>query len=204
MNNKLTTYDGLDNQFIKGWNSSTLFSKLAVSGAQHAWTAINGGYAVEISIPWSQLGITPAAGRNIGFDIGNDDDDNGGDRDAQAVWQGSINNYQNTSAFGTLVLESSATALTNNLIAQSLRTTSIGETSMQVMPNPVINGSATVIITGSSETGTVKVFDMAGHLVYVTKGQVRIPLHLQGLSKGMYLIRFENGDKVINKKLLIK
>jgi hypothetical protein len=203
-NNKLTTYDGNDNQFIKGWNSGTLFSKVGVNGAQHAWAAINGGYAIEISIPWSQLGITPAAGRNIGFDIGNDDDDNGGDRDAQAVWQGTINNYQNTSGFGTLVLESTATALTNNLIEQSLRTTTIGETSMQVVPNPVSNGNATVIVTGTSETGTVKVFDMAGHLVFITKGQVRIPLHLQALPKGLYMVRYENGKKLINQKLLIK
>jgi hypothetical protein len=202
-NNKLTTYDGLDNQFIKGWNSSTLFSKVAVSGVQHAWAAISGGYAIEISIPWSQLGITPAAGRQIGFDIGNDDDDNGGDRDAQAVWQGTINNYQNTAVFGTLALESTSPALVNNLIEQSLRIVT-DENSMQVVPNPVSTGSATVLISGTSETGTVKVFDMAGHLVYTTRGQLRIPLHLQSLSKGLYMVRFESSTRLINKQLLIK
>ncbi|WP_315822687.1 sugar-binding protein [Paraflavitalea speifideaquila] len=168
-NNKLTTYDGNDNQFIKGWNSSSLFSKVAVSGVQHAWAAISGGYAIEISIPWSQLGITPAAGRQIGFDIGNDDDDNSGDRDAQAVWQGTINNYQNTAAFGTLVLESNAPARVSNQIVQNLRIVT-DVSSMQVVPNPVSTGSATVLIQGTSETGTVKVFDMAGRLVYTTRG----------------------------------
>ncbi|HEY8893380.1 MAG TPA: sugar-binding protein, partial [Niastella sp.] len=202
-NNKLTTYDGSDNQFIKGWNSSSLFSKVAVSGVQHAWAAISGGYAIEISIPWSQLGISPAAGRQIGFDIGNDDDDNGGDRDAQAVWQGTINNYQNTAAFGTLVLESTSGALVNNLIEQSLRMAT-DENSMQVVPNPVSTGSATVLISGTSEPGTVKVFDMAGHLVYTARGQLRIPLHLQSLSKGIYTVRFESRTRLINKQLLIK
>ncbi|HEY9044480.1 MAG TPA: sugar-binding protein, partial [Ohtaekwangia sp.] len=36
-NNKLSTYDGRDNQFIKGYNNSTLFAKLSVTGVQHAW-----------------------------------------------------------------------------------------------------------------------------------------------------------------------
>jgi hypothetical protein len=198
-NNKLTTYDGSDNQFIKAWNSSSLFSKVAVSGVQHAWAAISGGYAIEISIPWSQLGISPAAGRQIGFDIGNDDDDNGGDRDAQAVWQGTINNWQNTAAFGTLVLESNAPAR----MAQNLHIVT-DPNKMQVLPNPVTAGTATVLIAGASETGTVKVFDMAGRLVYSTMGQSRITLYLQSLSKGLYTVRFENKTLLINQQLLIK
>jgi hypothetical protein len=201
-NNKLTTYDGYDNQFIKAWNSSTLFSKVAVNGVQHAWAAISGGYSIEISIPWSQLGITPAAGRQIGFDMANDDDDNGGDRDAQAVWQGTINNYQNTSAFGTLALENSAARLANDPVEQNLRlATTPG---MQVMPNPVSNGNATVLLSGITEKGTIKVFDMAGHLVYTTNGRVSIPLYLQSLSKGIYMVRFESGARTLNKKILIK
>lgn len=195
-NNKLTTYDGNDNQFIKAWNNSSLFSKIAVNGVQHAWAAIPGGYSIEISIPWSQLGISPTVGKQIGFDIANDDDDNGGDRDAQAVWQGTINNYQNTSAFGTLTLES--TAPVNNRIATT------GASAMQITPNPVSNGSAIVLLSGITEKGTIKVFDLAGHLVYTTNGQTRIPLYLQSLSKGIYLVRFESGARLINKQLLIK
>ena len=200
-NNKGTTYDNFDNQFIKAWNNGSLFSKVGVNGVQHAWAAISGGYAIELSIPWSQLGITPTAGKQIGFDIANDDDDNGGDRDAQAVWMGTIDNYQSTSAFGTLTLESTANALVNNLIEQSLRGSN---QNMQVVPNPVSNGNATAIISGVNETGTIKVFDLAGHLVYTTKGQLRIPLSLQTLPKGLYMVRFESGTRLINKKLLIK
>ena len=58
-NNKLSTYDGFDNQFIKAWNNSSLFSKTGINGVQHAWAAISGGYAIELSIPWSQLGYYP-------------------------------------------------------------------------------------------------------------------------------------------------
>ena len=203
-NNKGATYDGNDNQFIKGWNSSTIFSKVAVNGVQHAWAAISGGYTIELSIPWSQLGITPAAGKQIGFDKANDDDDNGGDRDAQGVWKGTVNNYQSTAAFGTLVLDNIAPTLVNNLVEQSLGTASTSETGIQVIPNPVSNGSATVVVWGTSETGTINIFDMAGHLVYTTKGALRIPLHLQALPKGLYMVRYESGTRLINKKLLVK
>jgi hypothetical protein len=75
---------------------------------------------------------------------------------------------------------------------------------MQEVPNPVSNGNATAIISGGSETGTIKVFDLAGHLVYTAKGQLRIPLYLQTLPKGLYMVRFESGARLINKKLLIK
>jgi len=115
---------------------------------------------------------------------------------------GTINNYQNTSAFGTLTLESTANALVNNLVTQSLRVDN--EKNMQIVPNPVSNGTATAIISGGSETGTVRVFDLAGHLVYTAKGQLRIPLYLQNLPKGLYMVRFESDTRLINKKLLIK
>jgi hypothetical protein len=60
------------------------------------------------------------------------------------------------------------------------------------------------MVSGTSETGTIKVFDMAGHLVYTTQGGLRIPLQLQALPKGLYMVRYESGTRLINKKLLIK
>src|SRR5207253_9400462 len=77
-NNKLTTYDGRDNQIIKNYNKSTVFTKVAVTGLQHAWAAVTGGYSVELAIPWTQLGFSgaPAAATKVGFDVAYDDDDN--------------------------------------------------------------------------------------------------------------------------------
>lgn len=103
-NNKGTTYDSFDRQFVKGYNDTTLGGIGSQTGVTHAWAAVNGGYSVEMAIPWSNLGVTPASGLTIGFDVGNNDDDNAGARDAQAVWWGNINDYNNTSAFGSLVL----------------------------------------------------------------------------------------------------
>src|SRR5688572_16178681 len=99
-----TVYDSFDRQFVKGYNDSGLSSIGSTTGVVHAWAAITGGYSVELAIPWSNLGVTPTPGLMIGLDVGNNDDDNAGTRDAQAVWWGTVNNYNNTSAFGHLNL----------------------------------------------------------------------------------------------------
>ena len=98
-NNKGSTYDSFDRQFTQGYNDTALGGSGSQTGVAHAWAAITGGYSVELAIPWSNLGITPTAGMLIGFDVGYNDDDNAGTRDSQAVWWGTINNYNNTSAF---------------------------------------------------------------------------------------------------------
>ena len=103
-NNGGTTYDSFDRQFVKGYNDSTLGGIGSTTGVTHAWAAVSGGYSVEMAIPWSNLGVTPTPGMLIGFDIGNNDDDNAGTREHQSVWWGNSNNYNNTSAFGDLLL----------------------------------------------------------------------------------------------------
>jgi hypothetical protein len=111
-NNKGTTYDSFDRQFVKGYNDTALGGIGSQTGVAHAWAAVTGGYSVELAIPWSNLGVTPTAGMTIGFDVGYNDDDNAGARDAQAVWWGNINDYNNTSAFGSLVLQPSGATVT--------------------------------------------------------------------------------------------
>ena len=102
--NHATPYDSFDRQFIKGYKDSSLFSKGSAAGVLHAWAPISGGYTVELAIPWANLGVTPTAGLTMGFDVGYNDDDSGGGRDGQAMWNGTANNWQNTSAFGHVKL----------------------------------------------------------------------------------------------------
>jgi polygalacturonase len=101
-----TIYDATDLQLIKGYNDAALYAAMNnnTSGVLHNWAAVSGGYTVELAIPWSKLGVTPTANMTIGFDIGVNDDDNGSARDAQMMWNGTSNNYRNTSAFGHTVL----------------------------------------------------------------------------------------------------
>ncbi|REE87479.1 parallel beta-helix repeat protein [Paenibacillus taihuensis] len=106
-NNHGTTYDSSDRQFVKGYNDNALAAIGSTTGVLHGWSAITGGYSVEYAIPWSNLGVTPSANMQIGFDIGNNDDDNAGTRDGQLMWNGNLNNSADTSAFGHLTLSSS-------------------------------------------------------------------------------------------------
>ncbi|QJC51548.1 hypothetical protein HGI30_08280 [Paenibacillus albicereus] len=104
--NQGVVYDAFDRQFIKGWNDSSLFeARSLTSGVLHAWSATTAGYSVELAIPWSSLGVTPTAGMTIGFDVANNDEDDGNGRQSQTVWAGTADNWTNTSAFGELRLQ---------------------------------------------------------------------------------------------------
>ncbi|MCM3746596.1 fibronectin type III domain-containing protein [Paenibacillus pasadenensis] len=104
--NRGTVYDSFDRQFIKGWNDSSLFeARSLTSGVLHAWSATTAGYSVELAIPWSSLGITPSAGMTIGFDVANNDEDDGNGRQSQTVWAGTADNWTNTFSFGELYLQ---------------------------------------------------------------------------------------------------
>ncbi|NOZ51425.1 MAG: DNRLRE domain-containing protein, partial [Chloroflexi bacterium] len=62
------------------------------------------GYTIELAIPRSQLGGTVLqAGAVLGFNLGLNDDDNGGSRDSALVWQGR-STYAEAEAFADLVL----------------------------------------------------------------------------------------------------
>ena len=100
--NKATAYDSQDRQFVKGWNDERILG-MNTTGVLHGWAAITGGYTVELAIPWSNLGVTPSAKMTIGFDIGNNSDGPCG-RNTPLMWHGTDQNWQDTSAFGDLVL----------------------------------------------------------------------------------------------------
>jgi hypothetical protein len=203
--NKLSTYDGYDNQIIKGYNNSSVFTKLSIAGLQHATTTIPGGYTVELAIPWSQLGITaPTSGTNLGFDIGYDDDDNGGARDGQAVWNGTSNNYQNTSGFGTLTLNSGSGA---RLADEVL--TSTGMSNIDVYPNPVTDGTINVTLPmeWNADKVQVVVHDIAGDSVKTNLELIsnhQFQLYISTLKAGVYFMQIANDDKVVTKKFIVQ
>jgi uncharacterized protein YjdB len=185
-NNKLGSYDGADNQIIKNFNKSTVSTKVAISGLQHAWAAISGGYSVEMAIPWSQLGINaPAAGTTIGFDLGYDDDDNGADRDGQAVWNGTVNNYASTAAFGSLVLSST----TSRGALASKEVTAAGEPSVSCWPS-IVERELNVRTDGSYTTVTV--YDLLGRVQHhddTIAGKTSLTLNLGKLTSGAHLVK---------------
>ncbi|OAS18697.1 sugar-binding protein [Paenibacillus oryzisoli] len=111
--NHSVTYDVYDWQFRKGYNDTVLWeSQNETAGVLHGWSNVTGGYTVEMAIPWENLGVVPSAGVSIGFDIANNDDDNGGIREGQRVWAGIADNYKNTLSFGDLILSATTVGTT--------------------------------------------------------------------------------------------
>jgi len=167
-------------QFIKTYNSSNT-------------AIINGGYSVEFAIPWSQLGITPSAGLAIGFDAGYDDDDNGGARDGQAVWYGTVDDYQSVANYGTIVLNATASA--------KMAKSAVHLYELLISPNPAVNGQTKITTPGN---GYIMIYDMSGKQVYSTKAQSVMNLQLQYLAKGMYIVKYVNGEEIQTKSLLLQ
>jgi len=210
-NNKLTTYDGKDNQIIKAYNVSTVFTQFALSGLQHAWAPIAGGYSVEIAIPWSQLGITaPAAGTTIGFDIANDDDDTGSGRQNQVVWNGTINNYQNTSAFGTLTLSSTVANGPAARVALPFtqQSSSQQKDDIILLPNPVTaGGHFTIQALGWEGKAAITISNFSGSIVQKGEGKIensQLNIEVPKLATGIYLLQLRNGTQLVAKKFLVK
>src|SRR5688572_15583777 len=165
-----TVYDSFDRQFVKGYNDTGLSSIGSTTGVVHAWAPITGGYSVELAIPWSNLGVTPTAGLMMGFDIGNNDDDNAGTRDSQRVWWGDINNYNNTANFGHVNLLS-AGGVTNTPTRTATRTnTPIGPTNT---PTRTATAPAGGTVNVNFQIGTDPAFSgylIDGGAVYGSRG----------------------------------
>lgn len=168
-NNGGTAYGTNDRQFAKEWNSTTIWEKTGkTTNVLHAWTNTANGYAVELRIPWSNIGITnPGVGFTIGFDAASDDDDNGAARESQQMWSGDNDNWQYPRNFGDLVLVSSDTQAPSapaNLAASgitqstltlnwSASTDNIGVTGYDVYRNGTKLNSALVTTTNYSVSG---------------------------------------------------
>ena len=81
--------------------------------ARVATRAREGGYTLELRVPWEAVRVRPAQGVRVGFDLHlTDADAPGPSRDAKLVWAGAPGDqaYQTPSAFGLLTLGGPASA----------------------------------------------------------------------------------------------
>jgi hypothetical protein len=112
-NSKGSAYDHVDDfQLAFRWNDATVKtgtnSVVNTTGIVFNMYASGSGYKLEASIPWSTLGITPATGKIIGFDVAVDDDDNAGARDAQlSSFATNGTGWTNPSIFGSVPMTNS-------------------------------------------------------------------------------------------------
>jgi hypothetical protein len=105
-NSKSNVYGDNDYQFHFDWDSTapTLGESHhnQTAGVQYAFARRDNGYRLEVKLPWSTLGVTPAPGKRIGLDVQVNDDDDGGDRDTKLMWHAQRDTaWQQPSVFGT-------------------------------------------------------------------------------------------------------
>jgi len=96
-NSKDTSYDGVnDYQYGFRWNDGTIHlgsnSASNTTGIVFTIADTANGYTLEVSIPWSTLGVTAAQGNLIGTDVQANDDDDGGSRDGKKAWYATNDN----------------------------------------------------------------------------------------------------------------
>lgn len=105
-NTKATTYGTNDHSFGFVYNNPLFYvGPGRNTGAKFKQGLKNGGYIIEVSIPWSTLGGSPAYGDFIGIEVMVNDDDDGGDRDSKIAWTDATDrSWGNPSLFGTAKL----------------------------------------------------------------------------------------------------
>ncbi|MCC5021831.1 MAG: hypothetical protein J6386_03080 [Candidatus Synoicihabitans palmerolidicus] len=124
-----SSYDSDDRQVTKGYDDSALGGIGSHTGIVHATTAIIGGYTVEIAIPWTNLNLTPTGGTSVlGFDVGINDDGDGGNRDNQLMWTGTFYNSSTTEDFGDLFISDETVGTTPPTAPSSLTGTTVSAT----------------------------------------------------------------------------
>lgn len=105
-NDKAGAYGADDYQYTFVYNDAPTVNEsqhAAIAGVSYAESVTASGYIVEVSIPWTTLGGgAPSATDEIGFDVKINDDDGGGGRDHELAWEdGTFNQWNNPSLFGT-------------------------------------------------------------------------------------------------------
>lgn len=109
-NSKGTQYDGAnDFQWIFGLANGDVHvgarSAARTTGIQHVVKTWNGGYRMEIAIPWSTIGTNPMPGGLVGIDVHINDDDDGGNREGKLATFATVDDaWDKPSSFGTVAL----------------------------------------------------------------------------------------------------
>jgi hypothetical protein len=206
-NDKAVSYDVNDHQYILRWNDATVYEYhngttiLNPVGVTSSQGANVGGYLKEIKITWSAIGVTPAQGKLIGFDLLADDDDDGGAGDAIISWFAQATTSSNDpSTFGTIKLDNtSCGGVTTGLIKDK------NKNFIAIYPNPfnpnfTIQISSEIIITNA----VMKIFDVCGKEVKAISISNNETIIDRGdLSNGIYFYNIINNNESIAKGKLV-
>lgn len=171
--NKGSTYDNFDIQLIQAVGSNVLWTSRPVLGTSKAIALIDGGYSMEMAIPWGIINKTSVlTGSEIGFDIAYNDNDTG-NRDGATTWNGDGDNFFNTSKFDDLLFLAGTPAT----IAVSKLQLDIQELSIDPAKTKKIIATVSPInasnknVTWTSANTSIATVDQNGLVSALTPGQ---------------------------------
>ena len=168
-NSRDSTYGANDFHYILGWNDDNVVEAIrgATDGVETAFADTDEGYRLEVAIPWTTLGVSPADTARLGVDVHVNDDDAGGARDSKITWQAQ-QDEPSPSQFGEAVLQS-------------------------VAPPPGIASTATAItIDGTAEAAwdDVALYDVANVVKPTVTDSTDLSARWQALWDSTYLYFF--------------
>ncbi|MCF8413705.1 MAG: T9SS type A sorting domain-containing protein [Melioribacteraceae bacterium] len=213
-NSKGTSYDGVnDFQFGFRWDDENINfgnnSLNRTTGIEFITYKTQIGYNLEAKIPWATIGVTPQTNSRIGFDVGVDDDDNGGDREcAIASIFTADNAWNNPSVFGSIQLVR-PTGIEDNYGRENSFPTEFKLS--KNYPNPF--NPVTTISYSLPENVDVNlaVYDLNGRLVKTlidksqSAGNYNITWNALHESSGVYFFKISAGKfSAIQKCILLK
>ncbi|MFA6923363.1 MAG: sugar-binding protein [Bacteroidales bacterium] len=209
-NNDKTTgdYDANDHQYIIRWNDATAYeyhnatTTLNPVGFTFSQGANTGGYLMELKITWIAIGVTPASGKLIGFDMLADDDDDGGAADASMSWFMQPTSSHETSSFGTIELSGTSCVETpTGIINEEMNNATM------IYPNP-FNTFFTLKISDATilKNAEMKIYDVCGKEVKsVSISSNETTINRGELQNGIYFYSvINNNEKITNGKIVVQ
>lgn len=174
-NDKATSYDANDFQFVIRYDASSILEghDKAVTGIAAKSNTTSNGYTIEVSIPWSTIGVTPSSDKILGMDFHVNDSDVSL-RDGKVTWFATEDvSYSDPSAFGIARLE--ADVITSSINKK--------EEGFQVFPNPFAKAFK---IQKQGEFQVI-VMDINGRELLKTSGMDQIEIGAS-LPQGVYQV----------------
>ena len=176
------TYGPNDYQLTVAYDGSEVIDRKGQlgPGATAATRITADGYVVEVALPWTAIGATPAAGLFLGVDVHVNDDDGGEGRDGKLTWFAEIDeSWSNPALFGTVYLASATVS-------------SVGEaaavTAVAAAPNPTPD-RVTLDLPAGAESFDLRVVDFRGATVLRESGlRSGASVSLGRLPAGVYVL----------------
>jgi hypothetical protein len=114
-------FDNNDLQLIKPVKSYWLQEmNMNFGGIIHKYKETTTGYTMEFAIPWSVLNVTPSAGKQVGFNLIVNDDDNPGNLynlPSQLIWAGNSSYHQSPQNWGSIQLSAQTAGFSGSYVA---------------------------------------------------------------------------------------